>query len=141
MSWWGWAANAVLFSGLWFVGNRLWWAFLLTIVGEVVWVVIAVNRHQYDLAAICAVFALLALRNLLKWRAQPTLRDVAYRLALHMNCHAADVSVWKWLMCEGVTGVPGVTPVDQFDRGEGHRVVEWLDREWGPPTRGSRPPR
>ena len=40
MSPWGWAANAVLVSGLWFVGNRLWWAFLLTAVGEVVWVVI-----------------------------------------------------------------------------------------------------
>jgi hypothetical protein len=68
MSGWGWIANIILVSGLWFVGERVWWAFLLTIIGELAWTVIAVNRGEWDLAAICFVFALIALRNLVRWR-------------------------------------------------------------------------
>ncbi len=139
MSPWGWGANVVLFSGLWFVGNRLWWAFLLTAVGEVVWVVIAWNRGQIDLAAICAVFALVAVRNLLKWRNQPTIDTVVARLARHMGVGPRDPQVWGFLTCEGVTGEKGVTPLQQFDAGRGDRVLDWIERNWGTPPDGPIP--
>lgn len=67
----GWLANAVLVAGLWQVGRRRWQAFVLTALGEAVWVAVAVRRREWDLAAICAVFGLLAVRNLILWRNAP----------------------------------------------------------------------
>lgn len=138
MSYWGWGASIVLFAGLWFVGNRARWAFLFTIVGEVAWVVIALNREQYDLAAICAVFGLLALRSLILWGPPPSLETVAAMVAVRMNTEPRDEVVWHWLTCPGATGVKGVSPIHQFDAGEGHKVLEWLDKHW-PPLPGPHP--
>jgi hypothetical protein len=139
MSPWGWIANVFLVAGLWFVGNRLKWAFLLTIVGEVAWVFIAVARDQYDMAAICAVFTLLALRNLLLWHGHVTLQEIAVRLGRHQGVHHRDASVWKWLTCAGVTGVKGVTPLQQIDAGKGHHVMAWIETNWGAPPDGVTP--
>lgn len=63
-----WAANAVLVVGLWQLGKRRWHAFALTAVGEVAWVGVAAARREWDLTAMCVVFAVLAVRNLVLWR-------------------------------------------------------------------------
>lgn len=68
MGWPGWAGNVLIVTGLWLVGRRRWEAFAFTAVGEVIWVGVAVARHQWDLAFICLVFAILAVRNLFLWR-------------------------------------------------------------------------
>lgn len=64
----GWLANVLLVAGLWYMGRRKWWAFALTVVGEVVWVGLAASRGQWDLAAICLIFTILAGWNLVQWR-------------------------------------------------------------------------
>ncbi len=133
MSWWGWGANVVLFSGLWFVGNRLWWAFLLTIVGEVVWVVIAINREQYDLAAICALFSGVALRNLVRWRRSRS-AGVSDVIAILMRYGHTRESAMNFLLCAGVTDVTGVTPLAQIEAGTGYLVTEWIRTNWGSPN-------
>jgi hypothetical protein len=63
-----WAGNALICLGLWYMGARKWWAFAFSLVGESVWVLYSFQHRLWSLAFICAVFAVLALRNLVKWR-------------------------------------------------------------------------
>ena len=63
----GWVGNAFVICGCWGVGNKWRHAFLLTAIGEVVWIATALIRGQYDLAAICVVFGVLAVRNWWLW--------------------------------------------------------------------------
>ena len=63
----GWVGNVLIVVGLWLVGDKKRSAFVFTTFGESVWGVYALYKHMYDLAFICAVFALLALRNWFKW--------------------------------------------------------------------------
>jgi len=66
----GWLASLMLVAGLWLMGDRKWWGFAFTVAGELIWVAVAISRGMYDLAAVCFVFAAVAGRNLLAWRAQ-----------------------------------------------------------------------
>jgi hypothetical protein len=63
----GWIGNILIAVGLWGIGSKKRSAFLWSIVGESVWVFYSLTIGMYDLAAICVVFALLALRNWIKW--------------------------------------------------------------------------
>jgi hypothetical protein len=63
----GWIGNAFVIAGCYGIGNKWRHAFLLTAVGEVVWIATAMLRGQYDLAAICVVFGVLAVRNWWLW--------------------------------------------------------------------------
>ena len=63
----GWIGNVFLIWGIWEIGNKRRFAHLLTIIGEVAWIVKSLALQQYDLAVICAVFAVLAGRCWVKW--------------------------------------------------------------------------
>lgn len=64
----GWIGSAFLLAGLAFVGGKRRDGFLLGLIGEVLWVVKAIATDQYDLASICAVFALVYVCNWFRWR-------------------------------------------------------------------------
>ena len=63
----GWIGNIFIIFGLWFVGNKKRWAFILSVIGEVCWIIHSLLIQMYDLAIICVVFALLAARSWYKW--------------------------------------------------------------------------
>lgn len=62
-----WIANILIIIGLFLVGEKSKYAFLFTIIGESIWTIVAFTLEQYDLAFICVVFTLLAIRNWWKW--------------------------------------------------------------------------
>ncbi len=62
-----WAANLLLLLGLYLNGNRNRLCFLFTVTGEVIWTTVAALRGQWDLAFICAVFGLMAVRGWYLW--------------------------------------------------------------------------
>ena len=66
----GWLANILIVIGLWQIGNRKRTAFLFTITGELIWTIKAFVFEQYDLAFICAIFCILAVRNWIKWKSE-----------------------------------------------------------------------
>jgi hypothetical protein len=72
----GWFGNIFLVLGLYLIGFKWRPAFLFSVVGEAVWITLAIQRHQYDLAFMCVVFGVMAIRNFIKWgsaRGQVTL--------------------------------------------------------------------
>jgi hypothetical protein len=62
-----WFANFLIVIGLWQVGGRRRSAFMFTFAGEAIWTVVSLYGGMYDLAAICALFSVLAARNWCKW--------------------------------------------------------------------------
>lgn len=67
----GWIGNVFIVAGLWGIGNKARSAFLLSIVGECLWIANALTKAgsaDWALASICAVFALMAVRSYVKWR-------------------------------------------------------------------------
>ena len=62
-----WIANVLICLGLWHIGNKKRSAFLFSIAGEGLWVASAIHRSLWDLAFICAVFFVLAIRSYVKW--------------------------------------------------------------------------
>ncbi len=63
----GWIGNIFIVIGLWKMGSKDIHAFVWSIIGELIWVGYAISIGMYDLAAVCAVFALLAGRNWYLW--------------------------------------------------------------------------
>lgn len=63
----GWIGNAFIVAGLWGVGNKRRGAFILSAVGELLWIANATGRGDWALASICVVFLLMALRSYVKW--------------------------------------------------------------------------
>jgi len=62
-----WIANIFLIIGLFLIGNKNKYSFIFTIIGESIWTIVALCTHQYDLAFICAIFTILAIRNFRRW--------------------------------------------------------------------------
>ena len=58
----GWIGNILIVIGLWRIGSKKRDAFLWQAVGEVSWVVKSTYYEQWDLAFMCSVFTVLAVR-------------------------------------------------------------------------------
>lgn len=63
----GWIGNIFIILGLWGIGNKNRKAFIFSVIGEILWIIKAVNDGSWDLAAICVVFAAVAIRNWFLW--------------------------------------------------------------------------
>lgn len=62
-----WFANALVLIGLFLVGGKKRSAFLWTFAGETLWCIAGIQQDMWDLASICAVFAVLAAVNWFRW--------------------------------------------------------------------------
>ena len=67
----GWIGNGFIIVGAWLIGDKKRYAFLFSIVGELIWIWHSLAIGMYDLAAICLVFTVLAVRNWFKWAEGP----------------------------------------------------------------------
>lgn len=63
-----WIGNVFIVLGLWHIGKKQWWAFLFSIIGECAWIAYSLYTHLWSLAFMCAIFAVLAARNMMLWR-------------------------------------------------------------------------
>ncbi len=65
--WLGWGGNILLISGLILIGFKWPYAFLLTAVGEVLWLWESIRLKRLDMIVLCAVFTVVAVFNWLLW--------------------------------------------------------------------------
>lgn len=63
----GWIGDVLLVWGVWQIGNKRRIAYLITVGGELCWIIKSLVLGQYDLAVICVIFTVLALRCWFKW--------------------------------------------------------------------------
>ena len=63
----GWIGNIFIVIGLWTAGNKWKYAFIFSAIGETIWTIYAFRIGMIDLAVVCIIFALIAIRNIFKW--------------------------------------------------------------------------
>jgi hypothetical protein len=66
----GWAGNLALIISLYAMHPRRRWPFVMSVVGEALWLVVSVDRRSADMIFLCVVFCVLAVRNFVKWGRQ-----------------------------------------------------------------------
>ena len=63
----GWVASIVTLMGVWAIGNKCRWGFLLGVLGEMFWIVYSYHMHSWELGLMSAVFVFVYFRNYWRW--------------------------------------------------------------------------
>ena len=62
-----WAAAVFELGGVWLAGDKSRWCFPFFWACELLWLIVAIRSRLWGLAAMVAVFAILNVRNYIKW--------------------------------------------------------------------------
>lgn len=65
---WSWVLVAVGASGLFLVGRRVWWGWLVLIFNESLWIAYAILSQQYGFVVGATIYKIVYLNNLRLWR-------------------------------------------------------------------------
>ena len=66
---WSWILMTVGAFGLFTVGRKVWWGWMVLIVNEWLWVIYAVNTKQYGFIVAAIIYGTVYVNNILKWKA------------------------------------------------------------------------
>jgi hypothetical protein len=64
---WSWALSLVSLAGLWATGSKHRWGWIVGFISEFPWIVYGQASHQYGFIVMSAIFAVVHIRNWLKW--------------------------------------------------------------------------
>lgn len=64
----GYPASALIFAGLYGLGNKWRGAFVFSFLGEVLWMCKSAYFGYWDLFIMCSAFTVLAVRGYIKWK-------------------------------------------------------------------------
>ena len=68
---WSWILMSVNLTAMVLVGRRLWWAWLVAVVAECLWLVYGYTTEQWGFSVFAMVFGAVYLRNAYAWRDEP----------------------------------------------------------------------
>lgn len=84
-----WATSAVTLWGMWAVGNKRWWGWLVGLGNQVLWVTFSIAYRAWGLLPLTAALIVVYTRNLMRWRTDAILpvvvevpREVIDRIGL-----------------------------------------------------------
>jgi hypothetical protein len=72
---WSWILMSVNLTAMVLAGRRLWWAWLVAVVAECLWLVYGYATQQWGFSVFALVFGAVYLRNAYTWRGAPRPRE------------------------------------------------------------------
>ena len=72
---WSWILMSVNLTAMVLAGRRLWWAWLVAVVAECLWLVYGYATQQWGFSVFALVFGVVYLRNAYTWRDAPRPRE------------------------------------------------------------------
>jgi hypothetical protein len=72
---WSWILMSVNLTAMVLAGRRLWWAWLVAVVAECLWLVYGYATQQWGFSVFALVFGVVYLRNAYTWRGAPRPRE------------------------------------------------------------------
>ena len=72
---WSWILMSVNLTAMVLAGRRLWWAWLVAVVAECLWLVYGYATQQWGFSVFALVFGAVYLRNAYTWRDAPRSRE------------------------------------------------------------------
>ena len=68
MEYWSWILAAIGVSGIYFVGRKTIWGWLVLLFNEAIWIAFAVVTEQYGFIVSAVAYAAVYIRSYLHWR-------------------------------------------------------------------------
>jgi hypothetical protein len=65
---WSWVLAAIGVCGIYFVGKKTIWGWIVLLVNEVIWVVYAVTTKQYGFIFSAIAYAIVYVKSFIHWR-------------------------------------------------------------------------
>lgn len=72
---WSWVLAAVGVTGLYLAGRRIWWAWLIGLAAQVLWIAYAIATAQYGFLVSATAYGAVYLRNAVLWRRETVSTD------------------------------------------------------------------
>jgi len=67
--WWSWVLTAVGVTGLYLAGRKVWWAWLIGLGAQLLWMAYALSTQQYGFLVSAVAYGWVYATNARKWRA------------------------------------------------------------------------
>ena len=64
---WSWVLSIIGVTGLWFVGRKRWWGWLIAFTNECLWIVYALTTEQYGFILGAVAYMIIHAHNTRKW--------------------------------------------------------------------------
>jgi hypothetical protein len=77
MEYWSWILTSVGLLGLFLAGMKIWWAWLIGLSAQVLWIVYAIQTEQYGFIVSALAYGFVYGFNALKWRKDDTRKEAA----------------------------------------------------------------
>ena len=74
---WSWVLTSVGLVGLFLAGRKIWWAWLIGLGAQVLWIVYAVQTQQYGFILSACAYGFVYLINALHWRKSESREEAA----------------------------------------------------------------
>jgi hypothetical protein len=68
MEYWSWVLAAIGVSGIFFVGQKSIWGWLVLLANECLWIVYAITTQQYGFIFAALAYATVYIRSYLHWK-------------------------------------------------------------------------
>lgn len=68
MSWWSWVLMAFGVTGLYLAGKKIWWAWLIGLFAQVLWLGYGLATKQYGFIVSALAYAWVYAKNAYKWK-------------------------------------------------------------------------
>ncbi len=66
--WWSWLLASLGVTGLWMAGNKSKWGWIIGGSLQILWIIYAMATAQYGFIFSALAYAMVNIRNLIKWR-------------------------------------------------------------------------
>jgi hypothetical protein len=70
MELWSWILAAIGVTGIFFVGKKVVWAWLVLLVNEFIWIAYAITTKQYGFIVMATAYAIVYVRSYLSWSSE-----------------------------------------------------------------------
>lgn len=68
MEYWSWILAAIGITGIFFVGKKTVWGWLILLANEFIWIAYALSTKQYGFIISAAAYAAVYIRSYIHWR-------------------------------------------------------------------------
>jgi nicotinamide riboside transporter PnuC len=68
MELWSWVLAAIGVTGIFFVGKKVVWAWLILLVNEAIWIAYAISTKQYGFIVMATAYAIVYIKSYLAWK-------------------------------------------------------------------------
>jgi nicotinamide riboside transporter PnuC len=68
MELWSWVLAAIGVTGIFFVGKKTIWGWLILLVNECIWIAYAISTEQYGFIVMATAYAIVYIKSYLSWK-------------------------------------------------------------------------